>query len=464
MYALAGIGDLFIKRLEKNHMINSRKHFLSLMATGAVSLPFMSGLQGSYSTQKQIYDVTEFGAVGDGSTPSADAFQQALDLAEANGGGLVFIPSGRFILEKTPLIGTDVQLTGSGCSTILTGERTGGYKGSALISNKGQQAEGYEGASGWGISNLAIDSPKTNGIVVTHANNVWISKIYGIEAYHHFIDTAGKNIICENLFLTGHTGTSTFQIDSLGNAQSIWNGSEPVSPNLDGTQTKDLILRSSIITATAGTEGNGPQHDTSIHFHGEVTEGILLSDLIIGGAENGIYMDDGLSYSNMLISNITSYNPGRAIWFEPSPIRQQRVTVNGLIHQPDVKDDQEKEYLGIYIHGTDFLTLSDVQLSIPHDMQCESAIVLDSCTKSEIRGLKAKSSGGRAILITNQNGLDDVQSDYIQIQGSILEGFQTGLELSDQVSGRNVYQWGNLFIDVEQELEGNFSAGNKSND
>lgn len=439
-------------------MINSRKHFLSVLASGTIALPFMRSNDRSNAETNPIYDVTDFGAIGDGSKPSADSFQEAMDYAEANGGGIVFIPAGLFILEKTPLIGTNVQLTGSGRATILRGERTGSYKGAALISNKGQQAGGYDGASGWSISNLAIDSPKTNGIVVSHASNVLISKIYGIEAYHHFIDTAGKNIICENLFLTGHSGTSTFQIDSLGNAQSIWDGTEPVSPNLDGTQTKDLILRSSIITATAGTEGNRPRHDSSIHFHGEVTEGIQLSELIIGGAENGIYMDDGLSYSNMMMSNITSYNPGKAIWFEPSPIRQNRITVNGLIHQPDINPNHEKDYQGIYIQGTDFLTLSDVQLSIPNNMQCECAIVLDSCTKSEIRGLKAESPGGRALLITDQDGIDGVHSDHIQIHGSILEGFQTGFELSEGTENRQIFQQGNQFIDVEQKIKGHFTA------
>lgn len=428
------------------------------MAGSAIAFPLMNGLSHESGGIKQIYDVTDFGAVGDGATPSANAFQEAIDLAEDKGGGIVFIPAGCFILEKTPLIGTNVQLSGSGRSTILTGERTGSFKGAALISNKGQQAKGYNGASGWSISNLAIDSPKTNGIVVTHASNVWISKIYGIEAYHHFIDTAGKNIICENLFLTGHSGTSTFQIDSLGNAQSIWDGAEPVSPNLDGTQTKDLILRSSVITATAGTEGSRPLHDTSIHFHGEVSSSIILSDLIIGGAKHGIYMDEGLSYSDMLISNIKSTNPGKVIWFEPSPIRQKRISISGLIHHPQVQASRNELYQGIYIQGTDYLTLSDLNLIIPKEVKCETAVILDSCTKSELRGLKAESTGGRALSIQDIENKNRVYSDYIMIQGSILEGFESGLELAENAGGKNIYQWGNLFIDVGQNVKGNIHS------
>ncbi len=423
-----------------------------------MALPFLNGSINGSAESKSYYDVTEFGAVGDGTTPSADAFQQAIDRSEANGGGIVFIPAGHFILEKTPLIGTNVQLTGSGRATVLTGERTGNYKGSALISNKGQDATGYKGASGWSISNLAIDSPKTNGIVVTHSKNVWISKIYGIEAYHHFIDTAGKNIICENLFLTGHSGTSTFQIDSLGNAQSIWDGQQPVSPNLDGTQTEDLILRNSIITATAGTEGNRPLHDTSIHFHGEVSGGILFSDLILGGAENGIYMDEGLSYSHIQMTNIISYNAGRAIWFEPSPIRQEHISVRGLIHKPEKISEKLDGYRAISIYGTDKLTLSDIQLKAPEGVVCLEAIELDTCTKTEIKGLKADGHAGTAIMIRDRRGSEDTLSRYIQISGCMIDGFETGIRVINDNDGGDFFEWGNLFIHVDHQLDGNIKS------
>ena len=440
--------------------MNSRKQFLSTIGGGLAAFPFSKILTNGYRPAEKIYNVVDFGASGDGQTPSADAFQKAMDDAESNGGGIVMIPAGEYILEKTPLIGTNVHLKGSGNGTVLIGERTGNFRGAALISNKGQQASGYEGASDWSITNLAINSPKANGIVVTHAKNVYISNIYGIEAYHHFIDTAGLNILCENLFLTGHSGTSTFQIDSLGNAQSIWDGNEAVSPNLDGTQTKNLILRSSIITATAGTEGNRPRHDTSVHFHGEVSEGIILSDLILGGATYGIYMDDGLSYSNMQFSNITSYNPGRAVWLEPSPIRQEQLSVKGFIHQPEKTSKSETGYRGITIHATDKLTLSDIHLKVPEGMECEHAIELFSCRKTELNGVKADAKNGTGIFISDGVLNEDEPGKYVQIHSCILDGFEHGLTNNTQHG--EVTEWGNLFIDTKNHLNGSFkSLGNK---
>ncbi len=432
----------------------SRRHFLSTFAAGAAATPLLGKLPGSKPAPgRPHYNVTDYGAAGDGQSPSADAFQQAIDEAEENGGGYVFVPAGTFILEKTPLIGTNVHLMGTGRGSVLTGERPGDHRGAALISNKGQQASGYEGASDWSISHLAIDSPKTNGIVVTHAKNVYISHIYGTDIFHHFIDTAGKNIICENLFLTGHSGWSVFQVDSLSGAQTIWDGEQAVAPNHDGTDTRDLILRNSMITATAG-DGNLPRHDTSIHFHGEVSEGFLFSDLILGGADNGIYMDDGLSYSNIQMTNIISYNPGRAVWLEPSTIQQHNVSIRGLIHQPEKPSEELEGYRGISIYGTEKLTLSGITLIPPADIPCLEAIELDACKKVEINTVKADGNGGTAIKIRDRREAENTVSRYVKISNCMLDGFHAGINYENNNGGGDIHQWRNMFIDVEDPVSG----------
>ncbi len=432
----------------------SRRHFLSTFAAGAAATPLLGkSLEVNPESGKSHFNVTDYGAVGDGQSHSADAFQQAMDEAENNGGGYVFVPAGRFVLEKTPLIGTNVHLTGTGRGSVLIGERPGDHRGAALISNKGQQAGGYEGASDWSISHLGIDSPKTNGIVVTHAKNVYISHIYGTDIYHHFIDTAGKNIICENLFLTGHSGWSVFQIDSLSGAQTIWDGEQAVAPNHDGTDTRDLILRNSIITATAGN-GNLPRHDTSIHFHGEVSEGFLFSDLILGGADNGIYMDDGLSYSNIQMTNIISYNPGRAVWLEPSEIKQHNISIRGLIHQPEKSSEELEGYHGITIYGTEKLTLSDITLIPPDGLPCLEAIELDACEKVESSTVKADGNGGTAIKIRDRREGEDTVSRYVKISNCMLDGFSAGIEYENNNDGGDIFQWKNLFIDVQNPIVG----------
>jgi polygalacturonase len=41
-----------------------------------------------------IFDITKYGAVGDGKTSSADAFKSAIDACKQAGGGVVRVPAG----------------------------------------------------------------------------------------------------------------------------------------------------------------------------------------------------------------------------------------------------------------------------------------------------------------------------------------------------------------------------------
>lgn len=347
---------------------------------------------------ESAWNVTSFGATGDGVTPCADAFQAAIDAAEAAGGGVVFLPSGTYVLEKTPLVASRVHLRGAGAATILRGSRPDGAEGAALISNKGQQAPRYDGAHDWSISHLAIDSPATNGIVITHAARVYVGFIYGIDVYNHFIDTVGKDLLCENLFLTGHSGTSTFQIDSIHGAQTIWDGEQAVAPLRDGTDTEDLILRNSIITATAGSQGARPQHDVSVHFHGSEARGFIFSDLILGGATTGFYQDADTAYHDIQINNVRSLNPGRAIWFNPGRTGQRNLMIRGLQHAPESSAGGRS----IEIHGRDGVILSDSQIEMPD--ACDIAVDFVACERISVNGLQARGTGGTGLRLPRDGG------------------------------------------------------------
>src|SRR6185436_6351130 len=50
------------------------------------------------TAQERVFDVTQYGALGDGATDATAAIQAAAAAAAAAGGGTVFIPAGTFIV------------------------------------------------------------------------------------------------------------------------------------------------------------------------------------------------------------------------------------------------------------------------------------------------------------------------------------------------------------------------------
>lgn len=404
------------------------------------------------------FRVTDFGARGDGNTPSADAFQRAIDAAEAAGGGVVQVPTGVFILERTPLIASKVHLIGCGPSSVLRGERPSGYRGAALISNKGQQSNGYDGASDWSISHLAIDSPKTNGIVITHSSRIYLGFIYGVQVYHHFVDNVGREVLCENLYLTGRSGTSAFQIDSLSGAQTIWDGERVVAPNYDGTQARDLILQNSCITAVAGHNGEDRRHFSSIHFHGERSAGFMFSNLILGGADIGIYQDADSHYEDIQIDNIRSTNRRCAAVFNPGRSGQRGLLIRGLTHNPPPIDKGEPASLDI--SGHDNVIISDCQLSLKGPNEKGTGVKIVGCRNVKISSIQAEASGGVGVSIDpGPNRDSDNPSDNVLVEGCQFIGFTTGIRAPlDAIEC--IASASNMFSDVKYEIEGSVSRFN----
>jgi hypothetical protein len=61
---------------------------------------------------KKIFDVKDFGARGDGVHNETAAFREALDAAEKNGGGTVYVPRGRYMLTGGLILGPNTMLKG----------------------------------------------------------------------------------------------------------------------------------------------------------------------------------------------------------------------------------------------------------------------------------------------------------------------------------------------------------------
>lgn len=66
-----------------------------------------------------VFDVTQLGAVGDGSADATAGFQAALDRAGAEGGGVVYVPAGRYRVSDGLHIRHGVVIQGDGPASIV---------------------------------------------------------------------------------------------------------------------------------------------------------------------------------------------------------------------------------------------------------------------------------------------------------------------------------------------------------
>jgi hypothetical protein len=77
-----------------------------------------------------VLNVRDFGAVGDGMADDTDALLKALAAAEAQGGGVVYLPPGKYIAHTHLIPGEQVWLRGAGQTlTYLTVSESYGFQG-----------------------------------------------------------------------------------------------------------------------------------------------------------------------------------------------------------------------------------------------------------------------------------------------------------------------------------------------
>jgi polygalacturonase len=118
--------------------MNLRRNFLKLAGTGlaGLSLPVVSELHAMPSVPhtKGILNVRDFGATGDGHTLDTAAINKAIETANANGGGTVYLPSGNYLcysirLKSNVALYLDQGAIIIGADTPMDGFPAGSNKG-----------------------------------------------------------------------------------------------------------------------------------------------------------------------------------------------------------------------------------------------------------------------------------------------------------------------------------------------
>lgn len=111
--------------------------FLIVLAAFLVTFSACADDAAAVAGQKGLYSVTTFGAKGDGTTDDTAAFQKALDAAAADGGGIVSVPTGNYLIKGHLSIPDNVTLEGVFRAPTF---RTH-YKGSTLLAVEGKGKE-----------------------------------------------------------------------------------------------------------------------------------------------------------------------------------------------------------------------------------------------------------------------------------------------------------------------------------
>jgi hypothetical protein len=130
----------------------SRRDLLSLGAVAGVASVLSMQRDAEAQTSKDTaaspsLNVKGFGALGDARTDDTAAFQQALDTAQKDGGGVVYAPTGRYLFKGNLNIPNGVTLRGSfSCVPSHTGLRDHGQPkpgedGTALYVTAGRGLE-----------------------------------------------------------------------------------------------------------------------------------------------------------------------------------------------------------------------------------------------------------------------------------------------------------------------------------
>lgn len=156
-----------------------------------------------HAQENGLFNIKNYGAVGDGKTDDAKAIQNAIDACNANGGGRVVVPAGKTYLCSPFDLKSFVELYVESNATLLANPNEAVYTKSAFRENKG---EGTIWIGGENLVNVTIAGNGTidgNGISFMGAEieDSYILKPFNIvdPRPHVLTIVGGKNIRIKDL-------------------------------------------------------------------------------------------------------------------------------------------------------------------------------------------------------------------------------------------------------------------------
>jgi polygalacturonase len=274
-----------------------------------------------------IYNITNYGAAGDGVTTNTAAIQAAIDAASRAGGGTVEVPAGIF-LSGPMHFASGINLHVNGTLRMLP-----------LDKYPGGTTEPASFISGAGLQNIAISG---SGSIDGQGSPWWpYAKTKGARRPRMISFSSCERVLIENLALSN---SPMFHIAISG-------------------KTSDVTVRSVTIRAPASTDPADPSHNTDAC---DVTgKRILIQNCDVSVGDDNYTCAGGTS--DVLITNCTyGFGHGVSIGSPTSGGISNFTVVNCTFNNTDqgirIKTDRDR---GGYLHNLSYLNLRMTNVGFP---------------------------------------------------------------------------------------------------
>lgn len=134
--------------------------------------------------KQDLFNVAEYGVIGDGLTDDSQAVLRALAEAKANGGGIVFFPFGKYRITENLDLGSGIELRGIAGSRVMPSNSSEIAESIILVEKKGT-AEGVPFISMGdysGVQGLLFFYPANNMDRIVNKNEKFTPYPYTIQA------------------------------------------------------------------------------------------------------------------------------------------------------------------------------------------------------------------------------------------------------------------------------------------
>ena len=239
------------------------------------------------SAYSQTLNVRSYGAVGDGVTNDTAAIQSALDAASAGGGGVVYLPAGKYLTDSALLVPSKTHLKGDGRGRTVIVSPAGDYRKKSV-----------NGASIYGtVALVAVDRAMVSDLTVDHlANGTTANGVVLMPDGAAYDGTVTTNSVVQNVEVLGYSSHQYLIWNLRGQNNKIINnyidGGIPSASTYpqEGIEIfggQDVLVSGN----TVKNVGNNGIYVSSFGaVPGTAVKGILVTDNYVEKSTVGVYL------------------------------------------------------------------------------------------------------------------------------------------------------------------------------